>query len=135
MPPEACFEMFPELSERARVSAGRLSGGEQQMLAVGRALGRLPSLLFADELSLGLAPIVVRRLMDAIRAAADERNVGILLVEQHVVQALDVADRIMVLRQGELVLSGSAAEYRTRLDDIRRAYFGDSPTLDGSPSS
>jgi branched-chain amino acid transport system ATP-binding protein len=133
VPPQRCFELFPELATRPNVAAGRLSGGEQQMLAVGRALGRLPHLLFADELSLGLGPMVVRRIMETLRVVADERQLGILLVEQHVAQALQVADRIMVLRQGQLVLSGPAAHYRDRLDEIQNAYLGQAKPVDAGP--
>jgi branched-chain amino acid transport system ATP-binding protein len=122
-----CLEMFPELAQRKDVVAGRLSGGEQQMLAIARALGRSPRLLLVDELSLGLAPLIVKRLMTVIRDAADHRDLGVLLVEQHVVQALDVADRIMVLQRGRLVLSGNAIDYRGRMDDLQDAYLSEAP--------
>ena len=123
-----CFSAFPELAGRANVRAGQLSGGEQQMLTVGRALGRRPQILLADELSLGLAPQVIARLMTAIREAADTQNVGALLVEQHVVHALGVADRFLIMRQGRCVLEGAASDYRGRIDAIQRAYFGNVPS-------
>jgi branched-chain amino acid transport system ATP-binding protein len=96
---------------------GLLSGGEQQMLTLARALSREPVLLLADELSLGLAPLVVARLLKAVRAAADDHGVGVLLVEQHVKQALRVADRVLVMRGGRIVLSGAASEVEGRLEE------------------
>jgi branched-chain amino acid transport system ATP-binding protein len=92
------------------------------MLTLARALASDPRLLLVDELSLGLAPLVVRRLLLAVRAAAD-RGVGVLLVEQHAVDALDVADRIVVLRHGEVVLTGTARELRDQLADLESAYL------------
>lgn len=115
--------LFPELERLMKRSAGLLSGGEQQMLALARAIGRKPEVLLADELSLGLAPIVVARLLRAVRAAADERGVGVLLVEQHVRQALAVADRVYVMNRGQVVLTGSATDIRNRLHEIEAAYL------------
>ncbi len=89
--PEAALELFPELREHLRRRAGLLSGGQQQMLSLARVLAGKPAVMRADELSLGLAPILVRRLLAAIRTAADERGVAVLLVEQHVRRALEVA--------------------------------------------
>jgi branched-chain amino acid transport system ATP-binding protein len=103
--------------------AGLLSGGQQQILTLGRALASDPRVLLADELSLGLAPIIVQQLFDAIRVAADERGLGVLLVEQHVRSALEVADRIYILQRGRCVLSGTAADMRGRLDEIESAYL------------
>jgi ABC-type branched-subunit amino acid transport system ATPase component len=102
--------------------AGLLSGGEQQILTLARALAAEPAALLADELSLGLAPLVVRRLLAAVRAAAD-RGVGVLLVEQHAAQALAIADRGYVFRRGRVVMSGSAAELRRNFDEIRNSYL------------
>jgi len=110
--------------------AGLLSGGEQQMLAVARALGRNPQVMLLDELSLGLAPIIVQRLLTAVRTAAKERGVGVLLVEQHVRQALDVADRVYVMQRGRVVLAGSVDELRGQLDDVEAAYLSTGRTTD-----
>jgi branched-chain amino acid transport system ATP-binding protein len=109
--------LFPELKPLLGRPAGKLSGGEQQMLSLGRALARHPDLLLADELSLGLAPLVVTRLLEAVRAAADERGMGVLLVEQHVQQALRYADRIYILRRGTIVRSGTVAEVTPYLEE------------------
>jgi branched-chain amino acid transport system ATP-binding protein len=114
------LELFPELVPLLGRRGGLLSGGEQQMLTVGRAIARRPSVLLADELSLGLAPIIVQRLLAALRTAADEFGVGILIVEQHVKQALAIADRAYVLRRGRVVLSGAAADIEPGL---QRAYL------------
>jgi branched-chain amino acid transport system ATP-binding protein len=111
------LELFPELEPLLGRRGGQLSGGEQQMLSVGRAIARRPNFLLADELSLGLAPLIVTRLLRAVRAAADERGVGALVVEQHVQQVLKVADRVYVLRRGEVVLSGTVAEVEPYIKD------------------
>ena len=121
---EPALDMFPELRTRLNVRAGLLSGGEQQMLTLARALARDPSLLLADELSLGLAPLVVKRLLGAVRAAAD-RGVGVLLVEQHVSKVLEIADRVCVLRRGRVQIAGTAADLRGRLTDIEASYLAD----------
>jgi branched-chain amino acid transport system ATP-binding protein len=123
--PARAFELFPELAPLLKRTAGLLSGGEQQMLSLARALGRDPELLLADELSLGLAPLVVKRLLAAVRAAADDRGLGILIVEQHVRQALSIADRVYVMDRGNITLSGPTAEMRGRLDEIETAYLSD----------
>ena len=113
----AATELFPELERLLGRKGSQLSGGEQQMLTVGRALGRRPQLLLADELSLGLSPTVVRRLLAAARAAAHERGIGVLIVEQHVKQALRFADRVYVMRRGEILMTGTVAEVEPRLQD------------------
>jgi branched-chain amino acid transport system ATP-binding protein len=120
--PEAGFELFPELRPRARVRGGLLSGGEQQMLTLSRAILRQPRVLLADELSLGLAPIIVRRLLEKVRQAADT-GCGVVLVEQHVRRALRVADRCYVMRRGRIELTGSAAEMLARIDEIEGKYL------------
>ena len=120
--PEKAFALFPELEGRARVKGGFLSGGEQQMLTLGRALAREPRVLLADELSLGLAPLIVRRLLDAVRAAADH-GCAVVLVEQHIRQALRVADRAYVLHQGRVELEGTADDLLTRISDIEANYL------------
>jgi branched-chain amino acid transport system ATP-binding protein len=120
--PAAVLELFPELRSRLDVTAGLLSGGEQQMLAVGRALSRDVDLLLIDELSLGLAPMVVDRLLGVLAATAD-RGVGILLVEQHVRKAMEIADHVYVLQRGRLAAEGPAVEMSGRLEEIEAAYF------------
>jgi branched-chain amino acid transport system ATP-binding protein len=121
-------ELFPELEPHLKRRAGLLSGGQQQMLAVGRALAARPAALLIDELSLGLAPLLVERLLQAVRDAAAS-GVGVLLVEQHVSQALSVADRGYVLRRGRVALEGSRAELAQRTEEIERVYLA-APTAD-----
>jgi branched-chain amino acid transport system ATP-binding protein len=116
------YRLFPRLAERSKTEAGVLSGGEQQMLTLGRALSTQPRLLLVDELSLGLAPLIVARLLRAVRAAADA-GVGVLLVEQHAGEAMSIADRAVVLRHGRVELAGSAAELRDHLTEIEAAYL------------
>ena len=118
--------MFPELEPLMKRRAGLLSGGQQQMLTLARALGRSPRLLLADELSLGLAPLVVERILDVVRAAADDHGVGVLLVEQHIKRALDIADRALVMRRGRIVLSGTPAEIRDQIGDVQSVYLAGS---------
>jgi branched-chain amino acid transport system ATP-binding protein len=127
--PADAVALFSELEPRLDVPAGLLSGGEQQMLALAWALARKPRLLLADELSLGLAPLVISRLLVGIRTAADEQGVGVLLVEQHVAAALRVADRAYVMRRGRIELEGTTDELRDRIDEIEASYL--STTLEG----
>jgi branched-chain amino acid transport system ATP-binding protein len=117
------LELFPRLYERFGQQAGTLSGGEQQMLAIGRALMGKPRLLLLDEPSMGLAPIIVQQIFQIIREI-NESGVTVLLVEQNAAQALTLADRGYVLQTGELVLEGTGAEL---LADprIRAAYLGE----------
>lgn len=123
-PVERVTAMFPPLGDRLNQRAALLSGGEQQMLTVGRALAGEPRLLLADELSVGLAPMIVDQLLRTLRAAADE-GLGVLLVEQHARKALEIADHAHVMRRGRIMLSGSAQELRGDLDRIQRTYFAD----------
>jgi branched-chain amino acid transport system ATP-binding protein len=115
--------LFPELERCMDTRGGLLSGGEQQMLTLARALCRRPRVLLADELSLGLAPLVVDRLLAAVRSAATEGGAGALIVEQHARKALRYADRAYVMSRGRIVMALTAAEARTRLHEIETAYL------------
>jgi branched-chain amino acid transport system ATP-binding protein len=122
-PSDKALEIMPELVELMNRRAGLLSGGEQQMLTLARALAGDFQLLMIDEISLGLAPIIVRRLLSLVRQAAEERNLGVLLVEQHIGSALNFSDRAIVLRRGDIVLEGDSADLRGRVDEITDAYL------------
>jgi len=123
---ETALELFPELRMRLNVRGGLLSGGEQQMLTIARALSRAPRVLLADELSMGLAPLVVRRLLDAVRSAAETQGTAVLLVEQHVRKALQYADRAYVMRRGRLEIEGSSKDLAARIDEIASTYLAGS---------
>ena len=120
---ERVYQYFPVLRERRAQIGGTLSGGEQQMLAVARALMLRPRLLLLDEPSLGLAPLVVREIVRIVRAINREEGVSVLLVEQNAALALDVADHAYLLETGRVVMSGLAGELR-KDEAIRRSYLG-----------
>jgi branched-chain amino acid transport system ATP-binding protein len=117
------LDLFPRLAERARQKAGTLSGGEQQMLAVGRALMTRPKLLMMDEPSLGLAPLIVKMIFDIVRTIRAE-GVTVLLIEQNAKAALEIADYGYVLETGRITLHGAGRELLAD-DRVRRAYLGD----------
>lgn len=119
---EEMFELFPRLRERSRQAAGTLSGGEQQMLAIGRALVARPSFLLLDEPSMGLAPLMVREVFSVI-LKLKERGMTVFLVEQNAISALSIADRAYVMETGEIILEGDAAELLHN-PEVRRAYLG-----------
>jgi branched-chain amino acid transport system ATP-binding protein len=119
---DVALELFPELRPLLSRKAGMLSGGEQQILGLARALAAQPRVLLVDELSLGLAPKIVQRLLDALRAAA-QRGTGVLLVEQHARKALSISDRGYVMARGRCELSGTGTELLARIDDIERTYL------------
>jgi len=119
---ERVFALFPRLRERSGQVAGTLSGGEQQMLAIGRALMARPRVLLMDEPSMGLAPVLVEQIFDAIQEI-NRQGTTILLVEQNAYMAIQVAHRGYVLQTGQVVLQGSAAELREN-PEVKRAYLG-----------
>jgi branched-chain amino acid transport system ATP-binding protein len=122
------YEYFPQLSELQDRRVGLLSGGEQQMLALGRALARRPRLLLLDEMSLGLAPVIVERLLPVVSTYAKESDCAVLLVEQHIHIALAVADRGYVLSHGELVIHETADTLRADHQLILSGYLGEQET-------
>ena len=122
---ESAFGLFPELEKRRHIQAGRLSGGEQQMLVLARAILGKPQVLLVDEMSLGLAPLVVKRLMPVMRALADG-GMGVLLVEQFAKLALSVGNGALVMNQGRLVFSGPATTLLRDPGLLQQAYLGHS---------
>jgi len=117
------YEVFPRLAERRSQRAGSLSGGEQQMLAIARALMSKPKLLLCDEPSLGLAPLITQELFEVLKKLNADEGLSILLVEQNANLALKVAHRVYLLETGNVVASGTAAEISSD-DSIRKAYLG-----------
>jgi branched-chain amino acid transport system ATP-binding protein len=133
---EAVYTLFPRLLERRTQSAGWLSGGEQQMLALGRALVGNPRLLLVDELSLGLAPLIVRAIYQQLRVVGDTLGTSMLIVEQNAKLALEFASSAYILNSGRMVLSGSAAEVAAS-DAIKASYLGtkrEHPDGDAGPA-
>ncbi len=120
---ERIYGLFPRLKERRHQQAGTLSGGEQQMLAVSRALMLKPRLLLLDEPSFGLAPLIVKEIFGIMRSINEAEKVSILLVEQNAAMALDLADRAYVIETGRVVLSGSSDEIK-KDEAVRRSYLG-----------
>ena len=125
---EEMLELFPALGRRTKVKAGMLSGGEQQMLAVARSLVQSPKVLLIDEMSMGLAPVVVESLMPVVRRIADEHDAAIVLVEQHFRLALEVADEAVVLVHGDMTLRGPASQIAADPSALEAAYLGHTPT-------
>ena len=119
----AAYELFPILEERSKQSAGTFSGGEQQMLAMGRAMMSRPKLLMLDEPSMGLSPLMMQRIMSTVRTL-QEQGTTVLLVEQNARAALKLADTGYVLEVGKIVLSGTGQELLTS-DAVRKAYLGE----------
>ena len=120
---EKAYERFPRLRERRHQQAGTLSGGEQQMLAVSRALMLSPRLLLLDEPSFGLAPLIVREIFRIMKRINEEQKVSILLVEQNASMALELADHAYLIETGGIVLSGTAEQIKSD-DSVRKAYLG-----------
>ncbi|MGX1804228.1 ABC transporter ATP-binding protein [Nocardia sp. NPDC055321] len=118
------LKYFPALEKRLGVAAGKLSGGEQQMLAIGRALLQRPKVLLIDELSMGLAPVIVTEILDVLRTLTTEEQLSVLLVEQHVHLALGVADRAAILVHGHIADQDTAAAFRDDPERVERAYLG-----------
>ena len=131
--PSGALELFPELADHRRRPAGLLSGGQQKMLSLAMALAKKPDVLMADELSLGLAPQIVHRLLEVARRAADA-GTAVLLVEQHAQQALAVADRGLVLSHGSLVADEDAATLRADTAELAAAYLGPAAGNHSAPS-
>ena len=125
---EGVVDLFPVLGQRMRQQAGSLSGGEQQMLTMAMALLAEPDFLLIDELSTGLAPILVNRLFESVQTIARERNIGVVLVEQFVAEVLGIADRAIVMSRGRTALAGQARDLQARMTDVAAAYFGADPT-------
>ena len=120
---ERVFDLFPRLKERRTQKAGTMSGGEQQMCAIGRALMARPKLLLLDEPSMGLAPIFVERIFETV-VEVNKQGTPVLLVEQNALMALDVARRGYVMETGRIALEGAASELKTN-EQVRKTYLGE----------
>jgi branched-chain amino acid transport system ATP-binding protein len=123
--PRDLLDVFPALDKRWHLRAADLSGGEQQMLAMARAIIQEPKVLLVDEMSMGLAPLIVETLFDTVRTIARDHGAAVVLVEQHVKLALEVADEAAVLNRGSVVLQGTAAELGADGERLERAYLGE----------
>jgi len=119
-----CFETFPRLKERSRQLAGSMSGGEQQMLALARALMSAPRILLVDEPSVGLAPLLVRRTIEKIKELKDSYHLSVLMAEQNFTQAIKIADRGYVIVHGKIAFAGGSAEELNNNELIRKFYLG-----------
>jgi branched-chain amino acid transport system ATP-binding protein len=122
---EAMFELFPQLAERRALRAGALSGGEQQMLTMARALIQRPKVLLVDELSMGLAPALVQRLFTTLRQFANEQSCAVVFVEQYAHLALEFAEGAVVLYRGRVALQGSASDVAADPEQLENAYLGE----------
>jgi branched-chain amino acid transport system ATP-binding protein len=118
------YDLFPEIARMKNKRAGLMSGGEQQMLALARAMVTKPQVLLVDEMSMGLAPVIVERLFATLKRTASEQQLGVLLVEQHVHLALKWADRAYVLAGGRIRTSGTAEELNERWAEVQASYLG-----------
>lgn len=127
-PEDEVQNLFPPLRARWNTKAGALSGGEQQMLAMARAMVQRPKVLLIDEMSMGLAPKTVEELLPVVRNIADRTGAVIVLVEQHIQLALEIADHVVVLVHGEVALSGPAQELASDPSTLEAAYLGNTPT-------
>jgi branched-chain amino acid transport system ATP-binding protein len=121
---DAGLELFPELRDHLRRRAGLLSGGQQRILGLARSLATRPRFLLIDEMTLGLAPIIVSRLLGCLAEITENHGVGILLVEQHIRRALNVADRGYVIAAGRIAMEGDVGQLKRHSEEIEDAYLG-----------